>query len=566
MADINGSDADQDLIGTDGDDRIFGLGGRDRLYGKRGNDKLNGGAGDDWLIGGAGKDTLTGGTGSDLFVFGPADATSTEKVTDFAADDWVGIFASDYGLSEGNGLVKDQTGQLGLHNSYFATISGKTVQGAASGHGQFVFNTGTRTLLWDADGAGTGLSGIALATFNSGTLLSAERFKIITDEPAPAPLPTAAVADGAPNPQSENSSAGISFTVTLSTVANEDVLITYSTVNGTAAAGSDFLGVTGGMATIAAGSTSATIRINLLNDAAAENTETFTLRLDSAKLKSGTPLTITDNSGAGSITDDDALSTQPTVVAIRDTTALGSPDPSGLAYVRGLDTLFLCDSEVNETPFFSTNNMFGLRTDGRLVGSHSLTGFTIEPTGLTYDPATDRLYISDDDKDKVFWVDPDNPQVKLGEFSTQISGQTDAEDLAFDPVTGHLFICNGSYANIREVDSAGTLVRTISLPSEISDPEALVYDAAHGVFFVGGKFSANIWCIDRSGTIIDTIDILVGYPRAGGARARVTDLELAPSSDSTDGGKLSLYVADYGGDQVNDGRLFEIDLGTLFWA
>ena len=29
---------------------------------------------------------------------------------------------------------------------------------------------------------------------------------------------------------------------------------------------------------------------------------------------------------------------------------------------------------------------------------------------------------------------------------------------------------------------------------------------------------------------------------------------------------MSLYVADYGGDQKNDGRLFEIDLGSYFWV
>ena len=74
--------------------------------------------------------------------------------------------------------------------------------------------------------------------------------------------------------------------------------------------------------------------------------------------------------------------------------------------------------------------------------------------------------------------------------------------------------------------------------------------------------------INRDGIILETIGILANYPREnGGARARVTDLELAPSSDHNDDpGKMSLYVADYGGDQVNDGRLFEVDLCDPFWA
>ena len=73
---------------------------------------------------------------------------------------------------------------------------------------------------------------------------------------------------------------------------------------------------------------------------------------------------------------------------------------------------------------------------------------------------------------------------------------------------------------------------------------------------------STITCVDCGGRAH-----LLSYPREdGGAWARVTDLELAPSSDPSDGAKLSLYVADYGADQANDGRLFEIDLGDPFWA
>ena len=110
-------------------------------------------------------------------------------------------------------------------------------------------------------------------------------------------------------------------------------------------------------------------------------------------------------------------------------------------------------------------------------------------------------------------------------------------------------------------------MRTISLPSAISDPEALLWDDTHNVFFIGGKFSPNIWVLDRNGALLDTITLLSSYPRSGGAKARVTDLELAPTSDpGDDPGQLSLYVADYGSDNFNDGRLFEVDLGAQFWA
>jgi hypothetical protein len=360
--------------------------------------------------------------------------------------------------------------------------------------------------------------------------------------------------------------------------------LTYNTANGSATAPSDFVPITSSTLDFGANERTKTLSVTINGDTSVEGNETFLVNLTGAS-NGGT---FADSRGQGTITNDDFAATQPVVRNIWSTTGLGSPygspDPSGLAYVPGIG-LFLADSEVNESPFNSTTNMFLVQPNngGTLtrLAPYNLTGFTIEPTGLAYapstdpnDPTKDRLYISDDDADRIYWVDPDNPQVKLGEFRTALSGQTDAEDVAYDRFDGdpsggdgHLYISNGSYANIREVTTDGALVRTISLPSAISDPEALLWDDTHNVFFIGGKFSPNIWVLDRNGALLDTITLLANYPRSGGAKARVTDLELAPSSDPNDDpGQLSLYVADYGSDNFNDGRLFEVDLGAQFWA
>jgi Calx-beta domain-containing protein/hemolysin type calcium-binding protein len=647
--------------------KIIGNSAANKLWGLGGDDDVRGEGGNDWLIGGTGKDKLTGGSGADTFELGPADATSTDTVIDFTAEDWVGINAADFGLSEGSGLVNDGSGNLVLDPGYFALVSGSTVQGTAPGHGQFVYNTTTRALMWDADGAGTA-AGVALATFNSGVVLGAGDFRIIGPPAAPVVgdisigdvsvtegndgtkvltftvtrtgteaftvnyataddtatagsdyetisgvlsfdagqqsktisiniggdttietneaffvnlsgetggniadgQATGTILDDDTPPSvgnisisdvtiSEGNSGTKTATFTVSRTGTADFTIDFATASGTATAASDYVAKSGTLS-FAAGQATQTISITINGDANVEPNETFFVNLSN---QSGGMLA--DGQGLGTITNDD--SSKPTVVAIHSTTVFGCPDPSGLAYVPSLNKLFLCDSEVNESPFNSTTNMFALNMDGTLASSFSLTGFTIEPTGLAYDQASDRLYISDDDADKVFWVDPDNPQLKLGEFSAKLSGESDAEDVAFDPVTGHLFISNGSYANIREVTTTGALVRTISLPSAISDPEALCYDAANGVFFVSGKFSSNIWVLDQNGTLLDTITLLGNYPRSSGTKAKVTDMVLAPSSNPNDDpNTLSLFVADYGGDQVNDGRLFEINLGDPFWA
>ena len=94
------------------------------LSGRGGADLIYGNGGDDILIGGAGVDELWGGVGADTFVFRFADATSSDKVKDFSAGDHIGIYASDYGLSLGNGLVDDGTGKLVLDPAYFVAVAG----------------------------------------------------------------------------------------------------------------------------------------------------------------------------------------------------------------------------------------------------------------------------------------------------------------------------------------------------------------------------------------------------------------------------------------------------------
>ncbi|XSC41936.1 Calx-beta domain-containing protein [Bradyrhizobium sp. RDT10] len=237
--------------------------------------------------------------------------------------------------------------------------------------------------------------------------MSAADFTVTTSPPS-------VTISSSPDPAPERADARVAFRIDLSAPWNEDVVLTYSTINGTAVAGSDFVGVSGAQVVIPAGSTSATVLIDVLSDNVPELVESFTLRLDSAVgSTSGTGLPIL-GTASGSIAP-----LGPQVVAMTDMAALGSTDPAGIAYVPGMG-FFVSDSEVEESPFFRTANLLQLQPDGTLVQSSSLLNFTDEPTGLAFDPGTNRLYISDDDNFKIFWVDPANPSVKLGEFDLQV--------------------------------------------------------------------------------------------------------------------------------------------------
>jgi Ca2+-binding RTX toxin-like protein len=157
-----------DGTGNGSANRITGNGFNNVLRGGEGNDTLFGGAGEDSLHGEGGADTLTGGIGADKFIFtGPSTLglANRDKVTDFlSGTDRIGVDAADYGLSVGNGLTPEGK----LDAAWF--VSGAGAVATASGHGQFVFNTTTKTLGWDSDGAG-GAAAAPIATFNAAMVL-----------------------------------------------------------------------------------------------------------------------------------------------------------------------------------------------------------------------------------------------------------------------------------------------------------------------------------------------------------------------------------------------------------
>jgi aryl-phospho-beta-D-glucosidase BglC (GH1 family) len=87
------------------------------------------------------------------------------------------------------------------------------------------------------------------------------------------------------------------FTVTLSSASASAITVGYTTSNGTATAGSDYI-ASAGTITFAPGETSRTIAIIVNGDATAEAKETFTVTLSNP---SGA--TLVDGSGAGTISD-----------------------------------------------------------------------------------------------------------------------------------------------------------------------------------------------------------------------------------------------------------------------
>lgn len=358
----------------------------------------------------------------------------------------------------------------------------------------------------------------------------------------------------------------ITFSLSLSQASTHDVTVNLGTSDFTAKSGADY-GATSSSITFSPGELTKTFDVNLLNDGSAERLEFFNVQINSA-----TNAQIDKAIAVGKITDDDVIvppmpAINASVVAVHNISdatkydggpGYGISDPSGIAYIPSMGKLLIADSEHDESPFYSNINLFSLQLDGSYAGNYSLSSFSSEPTGLAYNPNNGYLYIPDDDQQEVFWVSPSNPSVKLGSFDTGYLGLLDTEDIKVDPVTGHIHMLDGVLKQMIELTDRGVFVNSVSLPSVMKDAEALAYDPTHDVYFVASGASSKIWAIDPQANILGTIDVLSSYSPT----TKIKGMELAPSSDPNDGNALSLYVADYGADQQNDGRLFEIHLGN----
>jgi hypothetical protein len=141
---------------------------------------------------------------------------------------------------------------------------------------------------------------------------SFDMFKVMTDDPAfagttppPVTLPTISVSDASVT-EGDEGSQDVSLSITLSAAAVDTVTVDYATVDGTAVADQDYLGVSGTLI-FASGETVKTVTIPVLGDTLVESDETFTLQLSNL-----TGATLADGVGIVGIRNDDSNSTPAT--------------------------------------------------------------------------------------------------------------------------------------------------------------------------------------------------------------------------------------------------------------
>jgi uncharacterized protein YjiK len=256
-----------------------------------------------------------------------------------------------------------------------------------------------------------------------------------------------------------------------------------------------------------------------------------------------------------------------------------SPDPDGITYISQTNSLLISDSEVDEIPSLfpslaTGKNLFNVSLSGVLQSTLTTTAvsssnpaFTKEPTGVSYNPANKALFISDDDKFKIITVNPgaDGQYYTADDsasfFLVTSFGGIDAEDVAYSPSTGNLFVMDGTNAEVYQVTTSGTLVSQFdTLASGITDPEGIAVGDNGNLFVVGnpGTSTNAVGEFTSSGTLVRTIDISAANP------VKPAGIAFAPSSGNS--AQRSLYIVDRGVDNnddpnENDGRLYEFSLG-----
>jgi Ca2+-binding RTX toxin-like protein len=271
---VEGNAGDDSIDGDEGADSILGGDGNDFINGSFGSDIIRGEMGDDTLVGGAMDDSIRGGDGNDVILgnggrdFIDGDAGNDMIRSGGSADTVFGNTGGDtINAGNGNDLVTGDSGD----DSILGGGGDDTVNGAF-GDDIVIGNSGNDEL------CGGGGADLVMGDAGTDTITSV------------CPFPrSVSVDDVTLASEGDTGLTTVTFTVTLSDAFFHEVIVDYSTRDGSAVSTvqpltgmPDFNAVTGRL-TFAPGVTSLTVDVEVVGDALVEGDENFLIELTSVE-------------------------------------------------------------------------------------------------------------------------------------------------------------------------------------------------------------------------------------------------------------------------------------------
>ncbi|HET8560607.1 MAG TPA: PKD domain-containing protein [Marmoricola sp.] len=246
-----------------------------------------------------------------------------------------------------------------------------------------------------------------------------------------------------------------------------------------------------------------------------------------------------------------------------------SPDPAGITYLSDTGKLLVSDSEVDEMPLYAGVNLWTSTYAGVGSASGTTETWSYEPTGVAYDAAGKRLFVSDDDQDRIYQIDGAGADGLFGTaddgprsfFKASTFGSTDTEDVAYDSTHDQLLIINGLADELYRVDPGpdgdfSTTADNVVTHTDVGhlgavDPQAVAYDPVRDTILVADD--THILELGDNGSLMNVITL-------PNQVFTISGITVAPASSGTG---RSYYLTDRGKDNnpypsENDGRLLEV--------
>ena len=297
------------------------------------------------------------------------------------------------------------------------------------------------------------------------------------------------------------------FAVSLSSASAAPVTVNYTTANGTALAGSDFVAASGSL-TFAPGETTKTVLVPTVNDAVAEATETFTLNLSNA-----TGGSITRGQGVATIYDDDSTK----FYVVNDASSLdqtynygrtgssfgnsalnnGNTAPRGAVSTAAGTTVWVVDANKHVYLYNPSGGLLGSWTAGSLSSHARVEGIATNGTDV---------WIVDAYQDKVYRYANAAGRLSGSQNATSSfylsNSNANPKDIVTDGTS--LWVVNDSTTDsVFKYTLSGSLLGSWTLAGAGTSPTGITLDPTNvGTLWVVDNGTDRVYQYDNAATLI----------------------------------------------------------------